>query len=160
MARRPGGGGEWKGGGGYGDVWNSWEGSGGWGMREKRRKTPKSSGTQRRVGPAASRRRPAPVHQRGPHFLHHAAVFLAASARKGDAAAIGPGGFLLADHRHAHVQGVAMPDPGQDAPGVDLQQREQSAVVDAAGVLQAAHDGIDQRAMRNRLAERRPLAIL
>ena len=50
-------------------------------------------------------------------------------------------------------------DGGQHFPAIDLQQREECAVVDAAGVLQTTTHGVDQRAMCHRFAKRRLFAV-
>lgn len=48
----------------------------------------------------------------------------------------------------------------QQPPLVDLQQRKHGAFVDAARILQAAGNRVDQRAVRDWLAEWRRLAVL
>ena len=53
-----------------------------------------------------------------------------------------------------------MPDGRKHLPAIDLQQRQQRAIVDATGVLQAAADGVHQRAVGHGFAECRLLAVL
>src|SRR5258706_6254664 len=47
----------------------------------------------------------------------------------------------------------------QHPPAIDLQQREHRAVIDAACVLQAVDDSVDERAMSDRFAELSGLAV-
>ena len=106
-----------------------------------------------RAGPPAVEDRRLHLHHRLAALVHHL-------ARELHHAAVRLRGLLLLDHFLQHADGVAVLGRQQDAPLVDLQEREQRAVVDAARVLQPAGDAVDQRPVRDDLAEGRRLRVL
>ena len=58
-----------------------------------------------------------------------------------------------------HVNGVSVLHRIKHPPAIDLKQCEERAVIDAARILQAAHDGVNERPVSNRLAELSGLAV-
>ena len=95
----------------------------------------------------------AAIQQGRLHLLHCRAVVLHEAAPEFHHAAVRFAALLLLEHGGLHVQRVAVLDRCEHAPLVDLQEREQRAVVDAACVLEPAHDCVDEGAVRDRFAE-------